>query len=184
MPVPVPGTIVEFFDIVPRSGNSLDTGEYEVAASQTIRRGYPVVKTSGANTIEVALANPSASSTTAQSGDLEIIGWACEDITTNASGVDPDRSNKSKIRVYIYSPDVKVALPIYNGTAANAEPRDLTLLTAYEIVRYRNATQALGGFFLSTVTTDGDNRYIGTYAGSGSTDDYGIVFVTKDSVAV
>jgi hypothetical protein len=184
MPVPIAGTIVEFFDIVPQSGNTLETRELDVAASQTIRRGYPIVKTSAANTYEVALANPSASSTTAQSGDLEIVGWAAESITTNASGVDPDQSNKSKIRVYVYNPSTKVALPIYNATAANAEPRDLTIGTAYEIVRVRNATQALGGFFLSTVTTDGDNRYVQTYAGSGSTDDYGIVWVIKDSLGV
>lgn len=180
----IPGTLVPYFDVRAAGGDTIETRPLTIAASQTIRPGHAIVKTSGANTYENALANPSAGSTTAQSGDLEAVGFALESITTNASGVDPDQGNKTTIQVAIFNQSNTFFLPGYNATAANAQPQDFTDLTAYELIRVRSTSESIGAYYINTVTTDGDCRKIGKYAGSANTDGYGVLQFIKDSIPV
>jgi hypothetical protein len=186
MPTLSPGTLVPFFACRNKTG-AIATRSLAIAASQTIAVGDAIVKTSGAATYEQALANPSAGSTTAQSGDLEVVGFAMEPIATNASAVDPAQGNKNEIQVAIFENGTtgnQFCLPIYNATAANAEPRDLTLGTAYELVRVRSTSETTGRYYINTVSTNGDCTYVETYAGSAEADDYGAVWFCKDSFAV
>jgi hypothetical protein len=180
----VPGTLVPYFDVRAAGGDTIETRLVTIAASQTIRPGHALVKTSGANTYENALANPSANSTTAQSGDLEVVGFALESITTNASGLDVDQGNKTSIQIAIFNQSNNFFLPGYNATPASAQPQDFADGTAYELVRVRSTTESIGAYYLNTVTTDGDCRKVGKYAGSAVTDAYGVNVFIKDSIAV
>lgn len=149
---------------------------YTVAASQTIRKGDIVAKTSGANTIEQAIALPgSNNSVTLSGGNLPILGVAMEDITTDAAGVEAV-TGKTSIRVAVFDDNLQVGLRLYNATAADAELRDIALFGTFQFGRFRAASASEWFYVLSTTTTNGEMVYVEPYNGSALDDDYGVAW--------
>jgi len=149
---------------------------YTVAASQTIRKGDIVAKTSGANTIEQSIALPgSNNSVTASGGNLPVLGIAMEDITTDAAGVEAI-TGKTSIRVAVFDDQLQVGLRIYNATADDAELRDLALFGQYQFARFRGASATEWFYVLTTTTSNGELVYVEPYNGSALDDDYGVAW--------
>lgn len=181
MSYPVPGTFAKFFDVRGVGGNGISRRRVTIAASQNIKYGDLLDKTSGANTFEQALALPGANnSATAQAASLDIPCVALESIETDAAGEADD--GRTTIEVAILDQNCLLALPIYNATAANAEPRDLALLTAYEVTRWRGASASDWWYAFTSATTYPEFAYSQRYAGSADDDDYGIVWGKRDAL--
>jgi hypothetical protein len=175
MPLPVLDTFQGYFDIRPRTGLAIEQADLTVAASQTIKFGDFLVWASGTQTLEQAIALPATNTYTAGGGGLLIVGVAMADIITNASGVE---AVTGRTTIPVATVDyIQIALNIYNATAANAEPRDLTPGggTSYELGRYTGASSAVNGYFLSTTTT-GELAYDEPVLGVSQTTDYGPVW--------
>lgn len=154
-------------------GDEYKEFSYSVTASQTIKRGDILKKAGAANTVEQAIAAPGAGSATLSGGSTSIVGIAVMDYTADASGVDTE-TGATKIRV-VPIQYVELLLRIYNATAADAEPQDLTLGTAYQYGRYTDA-DSVSFYVLSTTTTNGELVYTGTPDSVGAGDNYGAVW--------
>lgn len=165
-------------------GAAFNQKSYPVAASQTIRKGDLLAKTSGANTVEQAIAAPAAGNATVSGGNLPILGVALEDVTTNASGVETF-TGKSTVAVAILDANLELGLRFLGVTATGAvtvssvasasELQDLALFGAYQFARY---TPASGNPFyvLVAATTNGELIYVAPHLGCAADDDFGVAW--------
>jgi uncharacterized protein with beta-barrel porin domain len=149
-------------------GGSFNQKTYAVAASQAIKKGDLLMKSSGGNTVEQAISAPSTSNSTASGGSKALIGVALEDITTNASGVEA-ATGKTQISVAVLDANLEIGLRVLSGNLSS-----LSLGTTYQFAR---TTPTAGNTFycLSTSPT-GELIYLGPYAGSGTGDTYGVAW--------
>lgn len=154
-------------------GDEYKEFSYPVTASQTIKRGDLIIKAAAANTVEQAIAAPSAGSATLSGGSTSLVGVAVMDYTANASGVDT-LTGATQLRVMPIQYG-ELLLRIYNATASSAEPQDLTLGTAYQYGRYTTAG-GVSFYVLSTTTTNGELVYTGYSGDVAAGDDFGAVW--------
>lgn len=169
-------TFNKFVRVRPRAGFRLTQKEVTIAASQNIKKYDILAKTSGANTYEQACALDASNNTgTASGGNLPIFGVAAAGIVTAAGGSEAT-TGRTTIPVWVFDGNLEVAMRIYNATAANAEPRDLTLGTPYQFQRWRGASADEWWYSLITTTTNGELAFVERHASSADDDDYGVVW--------
>lgn len=150
-----------------------------IAASQTIYTYDILAKTSGANTFEQSIALPGTNSTgTASGGSLPIYAVALAPITTGSGGTETT-TGRSTIPVAVFDDNLELEMRIYNATAANAEPRDISLTgaTKYQFQRWRGTSATEWWYSLIVTTTNGEFTYVERGGDSADDDDYGLVWV-------
>lgn len=184
----MPGYIRDTFDnfagMRPRGGTAWTEKPYTVAASQSINYRDIVAKTSGANTIEQAIALPGSNSTgTASGGNLPILGVALASIVTNSAGVEAN-TGITQIRVAVFDDMFEVMLRIYNATAANSEFQDIAVFTPLQFQRWRGASASSWWYSLITTTTNGELVPTELYIGASASDDYGPVWCRANTLEV
>jgi hypothetical protein len=139
-----------------------------VAASAAIKMGDILAISSGQ--VAQAIALPGSDSTETSAGGVTLYGVAMADVTTGASVNEAT----DRIPVAVFDDNLEVALKIHNATASSAEPRDLTVATAYSLGRWRGASADVWWYFVDTSTTNGEMRYVER---TGNNDeDYGLVW--------
>lgn len=176
MPQVLPNVLTKAVLVRSVGALSIPSRTVQIAASQTIKAGDFLGKTSGANTFEQALALPgSNNSVTASGGNGAFAAIACESITTTPGGVET-ATGKTAIQVYMLDAHLEFAIRIYNSTASDAEFNDIALGTPYQLGRFRGASANEWFYVLTTTTTNGEIVPVGIYAGSSPTDDYGAVW--------
>lgn len=104
--------------------------------------------------VQQAIAAPAAGAT-GGTGTLVIFGMAMANITTGAS-VD----NDDRIPVAVADSKTKFYLPIYAAAAADAEPQDLTLGNAYDLVRWTHATNGSSWYAVNAGVADSDSEMV------------------------
>jgi hypothetical protein len=157
------------------SGGAFNQKDLPVAASTTINAG-DLVKFSSGQLVQAIALPGSDNSATASGGNLGVVGVAMASIVTGAGGSE-SITGRSSIPVAIFDSNLELAMRIYNATAADAEPRDLTLGTKYQFQRWRGSSASVWWYSLIVTTTNGELLYVDRYAGSAADDDYGIVWV-------
>jgi hypothetical protein len=182
MALPVLDTLQLYFDYRSRTGAGFEQPILTVAASQTIQRGDFLVWTSGAQTVEQALALPgSNNNVTTSGGSLLLVGVAMAPIVTASNGIE---TATGRTTIPVLPLDyVQIAMNIYNSTPGDAEPTDLTVGPAqsYRLGRYRGASASIWGYVLTTTTT-GELIYDEPVQGVSLTTDYGPAWVrVKDA---
>lgn len=157
-----------------RAGFRINQKEYTVAASQDIKMWDILALSSSVAQQSIAL--PGSNNTgTASGGNLTELGVALAPIVTASSGVEAI-TGRTTIPVAIWDDNLELCLRIYNATASAAEPQDLTLGTAYQFQRWRNASASEWWYSLITTTTNGELVYVERAGISGNDDDYGMVW--------
>ncbi len=171
-------TFDKFIRVRPRHGFRLTQREVTIAASQSIKKGDILAKTSGANTYEQAIALPGTDNTASSGsgGNLPIFGIAAAPIVTGSGGSE-DTTGRTTIPVWVFDDNLEVAMRIYNATASSAEPRDLALGTTYQFIRWRGASASQWWYALIVTTTNGEFVFMERHGGSADDDDYGVVWV-------
>ena len=160
----------KFVRVRPKSGRSIVQRELTVAANQTIRAG-DLVKLNSGSLEQLAALNANANSTTAIDG-VDLLGVALADITM--TGSSETTTGRTKIPVAILDDNVEVAFRIYNSTAGDAEPQDVTIGTAYQAVRWTSNSNSVWWYAATTTTTNGTFRLVEKSQDSAAGDDYGI----------
>lgn len=168
MPAPISNTLTYgVVTVRPKSPSGGTRRRLTIAASQTIKPGDVLTKTSGADTAEQLIALPTAGTTTLDGGTAVVWAVALEPITTNASGIDTNAGNKTTIECQMVDETVEILFPIIaQGTATantsitlnstlagNSQPQDLAYDTAFRIGRY-NSTDG-STYFISSNSTNG-----------------------------
>lgn len=154
------------------NGGIVNQRAFTVAASTSIRPGDLVSLTTGEVVQMIAL--PGTDNTlSAVAGTDTVLGVALDSIDTNASGIDPERGDKTQIQVAIATDDLVVSLRIYDATAGDSEFQDLTVGSAYVIQRWRGDSADNSFYVLTDVTTNGNYRLMGLHEGQTDSDDYG-----------
>lgn len=178
MPYVTPNTLNKVVLARGRQSQQLQSESIVIAASQTIKVGDVLKKSSGANTFEQALALPGSNNAVTASGGSGVFAYvAAENITTDASGVDAGNGpNKNTIQGYRCGPQTEFGFRLYNATASDAELADIALGTAYILGRWRGASSSEWWYVVTTTTTNGEFEYIEPYGGSGLSDDYGVLW--------
>lgn len=160
-----------------REGSPTNTRLMTVAASQTLYPGDWVVQTSGADTVEQALALPgsNSSATTSGSGQRALGVVVGQGITTSSGGTEAV-TGRSQVMVAIFDDSTTVLGRIFNTTASSAEQQDVREYSAnYCLARYRGASATDWFYVLSTTTTDGILNITAKVPESNPADDYGVV---------
>ena len=126
------------------------------AASQTIKRMDFLTLTSGTvqNAISLSGTSHPASGADAGTGALTIYGVAAGDITTTGSVSDTDR-----VPVMRPTDATLLYLPIYHDTAGSSEPQDLTIGSAYDLVRVQLAS-GIGVYAANAAVSDSDSELV------------------------
>lgn len=176
--------IIGKYTQVRRQGSAnLVQRDFTVAASQTINQGDWLTVSSGAETVEQALALPGSDNTvTANGSGAKVIGIALTGITTNSGGVATDGSGRTTIPVAILDDSTEVLTRIYNASAAAAEPQDVLVNTDYVLARYR-ATATTWWYMMSTSTTNAILKLTEKSPESAADEDYGFVWVKAIAAA-
>lgn len=131
-----------------------------VAASQNIKRGDVLVKSSGV--VSQAIALPGSNNTaTASGGNLPIYGIADADITTDGSGVETAGGlTRTTIPVLVFDDNLDLNIRGWNATEGNAQLQDFTKGTAYQFARFRGASADVWYYVLIVTTTNGEMLYV------------------------
>lgn len=160
-----------------RDGSPARVRLMTVAASQTINPGDWVAQTSGADTVEQALALPGSNgSITANGAGQRLMGVVVGQGIVTGSGGTEAVTGRSQVMVAIFDDSTDVLVRIYNATAGSAEPQDVREYTVnYTLARYRGASASIWFYVLSTVTTDGILNITAKSPESDPADDYGVV---------
>lgn len=176
------GVLNKFVRVRPRFGFRLAQKEVTIAASQNIKKGDILSKSSGANTYEQSCALPSSNNviTGGLSGEnLPIFGVAAAPITTSAGGSEAI-TGRTTIPVWVFDSNLEIGLRVYDSesthAAADSEPRDIALGTPLQFGRYRGASADEWWYVLCTTTTNGELVPVERHAGSADEDDYGVVW--------
>lgn len=172
MPVPVLETFQGYFDQRPRTGTAQEQADLTVAASQTIKFGDFLVWSG--QTVTQAIALPALNTFTTGSGSLGLVGVAMADIVTQSNGIE---LITGRTTIPVLTVDwAQFALNIYNSTATDAEPRDLTPGTSYKLGRFTGASTAINGYYLTT-SSSGELVYDEPVLGVSQDTNYGPVWV-------
>ncbi len=159
-----PSTLNNGFNFRPMIANgTIREEQATVAASTTIQRGDILALSSGQVVQAIALPG-SNNSVSLSGGNLAIYGVALGSIATNASGVDTSSGfNITTIPVAVFDNNLEVMYRLYNATASNTNPPDVTIGTAYQFGRWRGASASEWFYVISTTTTNGEMRYVEAY---------------------
>jgi len=180
MPALIPNSFNFGAVAVRPKGMSYTRRRLTIAASQTIKPGDILGKTSGADTFEQFIALPTAGTTTLDGGTAKPVGVALGAITTNSSGIDVNQGNATTVEVAIWDQTIEVQLPIIaqgtatantaitlSSVAANSEPQDLAYVTLWRIGRY-NTTSDGSSYFISSNSTNGCIAKVGVLGGDAN----------------
>lgn len=154
-----------------KGGGPFTRRRVTLTTGQTLTYGLPLIKASGADTFEIAVAAPNASTTTLTPDTTAIAGFALEAITSSAAGDTIEIAVADNLLEFcfpILAQTTKSANTSYTSiTGANSQPQDLAYDTIYNLGIGKDANGTVFPF-VSSNSTSGGVKKVGVYGGDAN----------------